>query len=401
MRAPTRSLVLLAAVLALTGIVAGCGSNFPLPTQLQKPFIPEDQSYTMKAAWTGMDGINDILLTQQGSQLFLLFNWNPNGTGTAVRGEVKAYPLSKSEPLPGFDFSGLFNPVALCASRDHIFVLDQGDSCMARTNPATGRCDSTSYHVTYGSPPRDTVLVWDNRVVDYDHYWKVCAYGLLGGAPGLAPVAGFTDTTMAWVNGIAADASNNVYISGVAIKVIFDYDRRGYNRYFSSVIYKYTPGPRYPGVVPADRNTNGADWHRDTTWSIEQGTGFGYVVDPRGLHWGPFDGGGIYCAVYGRNYAQRFSDIISNTGDPPAMAEADGLPLEKPVDVYSDLKGFVYVADRGNKRVLRFAPDKSYVQRVDVAVVTLQDPVAVAADDSLVYVGDRALGQVIRYQRLK
>ena len=44
-------------------------------------------------------------------------------------------------------FPGLFNPVALCAGGDgggssnsRIYVLDQGDSCIARTNPATGRC---------------------------------------------------------------------------------------------------------------------------------------------------------------------------------------------------------------------------------------------------------------------
>jgi hypothetical protein len=401
MRAPHPSLVRLAAALALAGIVAGCGATYRLPTEIRQSDIPKNQSYRVLGVWSGMTGVNDILLTQRGSQLFILFNWNPNGVGTAARGEVKAYPLAKNTPLPGVDFPGLFNPIALCASNDHVYVLDQGDTCMARTNPVTGRCDSTSYHITYGSPPRDTALVWDNRVTDADHYWKVHAFGMLGGAPGTAPLAGFTDTTMAWVNGIAADPSNNVYISGVAIKVVFDYDRRGFNRYFSSVIYKYSPGPRYPGVTPADRNTLGADWHRDTTWSVEQGTGFGYVVDPRGLHWGPYGGGGLYCAVYGRNYAQRFSDIVSNTGDPPAMAEGDNLALEKPVDVYSDLQGYVYVADEGNKRVVRFAPDKSYVQRVDGEVVTLVDPVTVAADDSLVYIGDRALGTVISYQRRK
>jgi hypothetical protein len=32
---------------------------------------------------------------------------------------------------------------------------------------------------------------------------------------------------------------------------------------------------------------------------------------------------------------------------------------------------------------------------------SLQNPVAVAADDSLAYVADRTLGRVIRYQRRK
>jgi hypothetical protein len=65
----------------------------------------------------------------------------------------------------------------------------------------------------------------------------------------------------------------------------------------------------------------------------------------------------------------------------------------------------VYVADTGNRRVLRYGPDQSYVQRVDVEAdaqgQALVNPIAVAADDSLVYVGDRTLGKVIRYKRRK
>jgi hypothetical protein len=59
--------------------------------------------------------------------------------------------------------------------------------------------------------------------------------------------------------------------------------------------------------------------------------------------------------------------------------------------------------DAGNQRVVRFDGDGGYVQTVNVENDafgrTLVSPVTVAADDSLVFVGDPALGEVIRYKR--
>ena len=388
MRAVLRTLATMLAV-TLAVALAGCGADYKLPTQnIPKP-IPTDKSYQMLSTWTGMDYVQDILLTQQGSQLFILFNFDPNGTGTAPRGEVKAYPLSRSTPIPGITFPTLFNPVALCAGGGSLFVLDQGDTCIARTNPITGRCDTTGNYLL----PRERM--WTNSVVDIEHYWRVRQYGLLGGDT----VSTFTDTTMAFVDGVAADGQGRVYVSGTAIILEPDADNpRLRTRKFVSVIYRYLAGALsgddVPGTYP---------WHRDLTWSVDQGTGFGNVVEPRGIHWGAYGGGGVYCAVYGRNYAQRFSDAASNGGDPPAMSSAEDLPLEKPVDVYSDLQGFTYVVDQGNQRVLRFDPDKQYVQRVDLEPDALGRhvllPVAVAADDSLAYVADRGLGTVLRFKR--
>lgn len=383
-----RPLGVLAALLA-AAVLAGCGAEFKLPTETRTDrSVPSDGSYQMLATWTGMDGVKDILLTQAGSQLFILFN--QGGTGLASRGTLRAYPLSRPEPVVGIEFPTLFNPVALCAGAGRLFVLDQGDTCIARANPATpGVCD-----------PDFTGN--GRRVSNLSAYWRVREYGLLGGDT----VSTFTDTSMAHVEGIAADAQGRVYVSGTAILLDPQPDFPSIRtRKFVSVIVRYARGPRYPGVTPPDRNMPGAAWHRDTTWSVEQGQGFGNVVDPRGIYWGPYAGGGVYAAVYGRNYAQRFSDVISNGGDSPAMASAEDLPLESPVDAYADLQGFVYVVDEGNRRVLRYDADKSFVQRVDVEVdaqgQALLDPVAVAADDSLAYVADRGLGKVIRYKRRK
>ncbi len=384
MRAIRYALVLAAAV-GLEGLTLGCGASYNLPKEVFRPAIPPDKAYKLLASWPGMEGVKDILLTQQGSQLFILFNDGPGGGGTAPRGRVQAFLLSDPTPVAGIDFPELFNPVALCAGGGSIFVLDQGDTCIARTNPTTGTCDTTGQYLGQH---------WNNRITDIAHYWYVREYSMFGGAVQSA----FTDTSMASVEGVAADAQGRVYVSGTAIILDAPDDPRLRTRKFVSVIRRYLRGG------PPDPNMPGSNWHRDLTWSVDQGTGFGYVVDPRGLHWGPYGGGGIYCAVFGRNYAQRFSDAVSNTaittGDQPAFSTAEDIPLEKPVDVYSDLDGFVYVVDEGNARVLRFGPDKLYVQRVDFEPNAL-DPVAVAtdADGSHVYVADRGRGVVLRLER--
>src|SRR5207249_4061446 len=52
----------------------GCGGKFELPTERAGGAVPTNQDYKMLATWTGMDSIQDLLLTQgQGDQLFALF----------------------------------------------------------------------------------------------------------------------------------------------------------------------------------------------------------------------------------------------------------------------------------------------------------------------------------------
>lgn len=382
MRRTTQSragLVLLAVVLA------GCGAQFKLPTESRENRdIPSDQSYQMLATWGGMNGIADILLTQgAGSQLFLLFNHG--GTGTASRGEVKAFPLTRPVPIDGLTFATLFNPIALCSGAGRVFVLDQGDTCLARANPADGQCG-----IQNG---------WNARISDLSLFWRVREFGLLGGDT----LGTFTDTTMAFVRGIAADADGNIYVSGSAIILVPDpSDPRLLTRSFQYRVYKYVRGPRYPGIIPSDRRMPGANWHRDTTYSIDEGSGIGTLVDPRGLFWSAANGEALYGADYGKNWIQKLSDEQSSTGF-WQIDVAEGVTLSVPQDVTVDLAGFVYIADTGNARVLRFDAGTNFVQRVDVEAnasgLHLANPVAVAADDSLAYVADAGRNEVVRYRR--
>lgn len=389
-----RSLLALALLMALSAFgLAGCGTSYPLPTETRLGRgYSSDNSYQMVATWTGMDSVADILLTQgPGTQLFLLFR--RSGFGTAPRGEVYGYALKARPPvpapLPGIEFRSLFVPTALCSGDGKVFVLDQGDTCLARLNPATGRCD------TLGDP------AWNNRVTDLTTYWRVREYGLLGGDT----LSTFTDTSMAFVRGVAADDQGRVYVSGSAIILIPDQQNPSIRtRSFQFRIYRYRKVA--PGSVPPDPYMPGTNrWVRDLNFSVDEGSGIGTLIDPRGLYWagaGVPGGPALFAADLGKNWVQKLSDVLPSTGlyriDSDSSSALDG-----PADVAADLDGFVYVADTGNQRVLRYDPSGGFIQRVDVEPdaygLPLLDPVAVAADDSLVYVADRAAGKVIRYQR--
>ena len=147
----------------------------------------------------------------------------------------------------------------------------------------------------------------------------------------------------------------------------------------------------------------GANWHRDTTWVVRDGTGTGTVQDPRGMFWGPSGGGAVFTADLGKNWVQKLSDADAEHGLLHPRRQAAGPTLFGPLDVTADLQGFLYLADTGNQRVLRYDGTGGYIQTVNVELDafgrSLLSPVAVAADDSLVFVGDAGLGEVIRYKR--
>jgi hypothetical protein len=384
--------LLLTATLPLAG---GCGATFDLPTESDQSVIPGDGSYQMVATWQGLDGIQDLLLTQgTGTQLFLLFN--TGGTDLAPRGDVRSYARKLSTgvpaPIPGVSFATLFSPVALASGSSRIWVLDQGDSCLARTNPATPAvCD-----------PGYTAL--GRRVTNLLATWRVREYGLLGGDT----VTTFTDTTLAFVTGIAADNQGRVYVAGSAITFLLDQNNPSIRtRLYQYRIYRYERGARYPELNPPgyDRNMPGAEWHRDTTFVVEEGSGLGTLVDPRGIYWTASGGDALFAADFGKDWVQKLDPERASTGFYFLDGGLSGSPFSGPTDVVVDTGGYLYVCDNGNQRVLRYGPNETFEQTVNIEPDSdgqlLSDPVAVAADDSLVYVADRALGKVIRYQRRK
>jgi len=392
MRAVVAVLALAAAILAIA-----CGGRFMQPTEVRsKVIVPTDKTYAMIATWRNLNHIKDIMITRgTGSQLFMLFN-DPslNGPPSVPRGNVLLFPFTQPVPIgpPFFDPPrGLFNPVAFGSAQSLLFILDEGDSCMAKTDPQRGTCQ-----------PDTTRNGRRSQIYDYTATWRVREFPITGGDT----ISTFTDTSFAYVYGVAADGYGNVYVSGIAVVLdTLSTDQRIRTRKYTSRIYRYARGPRYPGVVPNDVLMPGANWHRDSTWVVLDGTGTSSVNDPRGLQWTPTSGGALLVADHANNKAK----LIGTTAGVVGLVKMDGSEtptgtnFNGPEDVAVDAGGDLYIVDRLNQRVLRYDGAGNYVVTVNTELNAdsqpLLDPVAVGVNDSMAYVGDVGRGQVIRYKR--
>jgi hypothetical protein len=258
-----------------------------------------------------------------------------------------------------------------------------------------GTCEADPTPSTINTTPRRS------QIRDYLSTWRVREYGLGGGDT----LSTFTDTTMALPFGIAADEQGRVYVSGLA--VVLDTlvtDARIRTRKFVSRIYRYSRGPKYPGI--ADLNMPGTTaWHRDTSWVVFDGSGASSVSDPRGIHWGRVGVNPLYIADRANNQAKGVSTNEIGGSIVRVDGQATGSNLNHPEAIASDLAGFFYIVDRDGRRVLRYNQNGEYIQRVDVEPnadgLPLLDPVGVAVDDSLAYVADRGRAQILRYRRRK
>lgn len=379
----TAALAALAAAGALA--LAGCGTTFPLPTESRQRALPQDGSYQRVSDWTGspdMADVVDLLLVPRGtlSQLYVVANHG--GTGPASRGVVKEFNnKTQFDAAAVHSFDGAFSPIAVASSATSIYVLDQGDTCLARGNPLNGSCS-------------DTTGGWKNALSHPEYFWYVRRYSLAGGPE----VESFTDTSLAFVTGMTVDAAGGVFVAGSRIRVLPDgLEPRLKIRFLEYGVFRYVKGIRPDGLP--DPNVPGGAWHRDTTFMVTQGTGTGSAVDPRGIHWGNALGAHLYVTDFGNNQVKKMTDA----GISPGIFSIDGSSgdslLVGPLDVMADERGFIYCVDAGNRRVLRFDDGGNYIQRVDIEGDALLRPTAVAADDSLCYVADPGAARIIRYKR--
>jgi hypothetical protein len=139
------------------------------------------------------------------------------------------------------------------------------------------------------------------------YYW-------LGGKP----LYSFTDTLWTAFSGLAADRNLNIYVADAERDTVQAYDR----------------------------------WGRRIRVVSDYGTGFGYVIDPHGM---AHNGEMLIVADTGKNMIQRLDPDTSNVPAlPGAIGEEQGL-LDAPLDVAADRYGeYIYVADTGHHRVLKF-----------------------------------------------
>ena len=384
----------------LVAIPLGCGGTFELPTEHPKQVVPNDQSYAMLSTWKGMGGIQDMIITQgQGNQLFVLFNVGGSGPSSVPRGGVFLLPLTNPIPIgsPYFEqLRTLFNPVAIAAGTNKLFVLDQGDSCAAKFDASRGTCEADT------TPDTPTHHPSRNQIFDYGSTWRVREFGLGGGDT----LSTFTDTTVAQPYGIAVDDAGRVYVSCLAVFLdSLQTNKSIRTRKFVSRIYRYVRGERYPGI-PDVNMVGTTSWYRDSTWKVLDGSGASSISDARGIFIPHQGASPVYIADRGNNAAKAVSSVFNELPLLKVDGQETGAIFNHPETIAADLAGFFYVVDRDNRRVLRFSVNPaSFVQRVDVEPnsdgLPLLDPVGIAVDDSLVYIGDRGRGEIIRYKRRK
>lgn len=184
------------------------------------------------------------------------------------------------------------------------------------------------------------------------YYW-------LGGPP----LQSFTDSAWVELSGLAADADLTLYVADAARNTVMAYDRWGHRK---RVVSDY-------------------------------GTGSGYVIDPHGL---AYNGRMLVVADTGKNWVQRLEPDTTNIAailEP--IGREEGL-LDSPLDVAADRQGeFIYVADTGHDRVLRFLTTGAFSDTVySPQKIDLAPPLAAprwVCSDSLVFISDPARDRLL------
>jgi hypothetical protein len=185
------------------------------------------------------------------------------------------------------------------------------------------------------------------------YYW-------LGGPP----LYTFTDSLWTHFDGLAADGDLRIYVGDAARDTIMAYDR----------------------------------WGRRLHAVSSYGTGSGYVIDPHGL---AHNGRMLLVADTGKNWVQRLrADTVNVAALAPPLGLESGLFLA-PEDVAADRYGeFIYVADTGQNRVLKFLTTGAFQDTVYAPEKIPLDPPLLAprfvcSEDSLVFVSDPANDRVV------
>jgi len=357
MRARSRRNGGVAGLLLLALVLPGCGGSFELPEETPGGTIPQAGSYAYQGRLKGLGSPTDVLLTLgTGSSLFVV------GDSSYVRQYPRFFQLGGNTPPIGTSFTGFLKPTKICQGPAVLFVLDFGDTLLAQTDTSKGP--------------------------------GFLRYGLTGGTPTLVR----RDTSIADARGIAADPAGNVYISCIAREFIRDdpQDPRRRTFKFVSRVYRYLAAEGFA---------------RDPSFYVADGQGLGIVFEPGDIFVRPRGSEVLYLYVAdtGKDLVQRLRVEDDNNGESlpslPIDGSDSGTPIILPPDTGADDQGFIYVVDRGNRRVLRYDELGQYQQKVNIELDldsdSLHVPIAVSADDSLVYVADNLTGKVSSYKKRK
>lgn len=367
MRARLRIACALSAVLTL----AGCGSKFELPSETKGGLVPPDDSFTFRGSVEPLAEVTDVLITRSSGKQTLVARGATRDTRAPEVCRSPATPalpggtleLYSIFPPPGaaplsVSFNTLWRPQISAENGGLLFVFDAGDTCACVCHP--------------------------------DSLPRVVAYEI--GNP--APQFSFYDSLWADVRGITASDDRTVYVTGAfRVRELDEFNR--FTRRFRDGIWRY-------------KDQGGRVYARDASWEVPEGTGVGFVTNPRGLAWGPPSDPHLWVADAGKQAVQKLR--IETSSETHGVYAFDGVssgaPFTDIFDVDVDEEGYLYCVDRGSARVLRFldvGTGVDYVQRVNLGILTgepaLVAPERSAVSDTIVYVADPATDAARRYER--
>jgi len=177
----------------------------------------------------------------------------------------------------------------------------------------------------------------------------------------------FRDTAWVEIAGVAADADSFIYVSDKQTNRVSKYDARGVFRFDLA----------------------------------DEGDGAGYVRAPTLLSWHP---GEVLVVDSGKQWLQALDPDASNRAR--FFLTGSGSPIEEFQDlrdVDGDDDGNLYVADAAHQTVLKYDEHAEFDQRVELNAPEgvaghLLEPDRVTANRRLVYVLDRADGEIVTFE---
>jgi DNA-binding beta-propeller fold protein YncE len=285
-------------------------------------------------------------LAVRGSYLYVITQNRGPGADT-VKARIEVFLTARPDPTPpppGFvlPFTDLEDPTRICIVKgDSTFILVADRHEEMRINSRSGAVVTT-------------------------RSWSVKRYHFTGGAP-----LGSFSLPDAWVevNGLAADEDLNIYASDAVRDIVAKFDRNGELLKILST----------------------------------RGTGDGHINQARGLDW---NGAELLVADTGQDRVVFLDRVAEETATRRPVGTSPGpYHPQGPEDVSGDRgRNFVYIADTGRDRVLKYRLTGEFVDSVYSARGTyprLGEPILmprfVAVEDPLVFVSDPVHDRLVTF----
>ena len=184
--------------------------------------------------------------------------------------------------------------------------------------------------------------------------------------------AGGSSTT---ANGVAADASGNVYVTDTGNNQVQRYSPEGSIVTYWDLTDTETgqSGVPYGIAVDSSHNVYITDSKNNTVQKLttrgsqavwgSEGTGDGQFSHPTGI--AVDSSGNVYVADTGNNRIQKFHSTGTYLMQWGSYGTPEGIDgqFNTPKDVTVDAYGHVFVADTGNNRIQKFSPDGTFLAK--------------------------------------